>query len=392
MATAMKLLLKKQEDAMKGSDMNSVHEATQTELTTVAPLTIVPADVMTEAKAPTFTAPSAAEIVNLKSPGTQALYEHLGFVIEGWDGMSVPKKKKALIDLLYPSGDKADTATVISAKVTKEVAITENKTPQEVLPSDVIHSTAHEIENLSDGAVIEERIRKLLEDTEFNAFKIGGLLAVAKSKSLFGSHVNFKEYVENTYGIKYRKAMYWVDIYTGLLSSGVTWDQVKGIGWTKLKELIGILTPENVEFWVTKAESMKTLQLQAEIESYKAKQNSPDASDLEDSTTVKMVSTMTFKVHADQKEVIEAALEKAKEFANTEVNTVALEGICLEYLGKGHVKSGVVAPDPVTVSMVEYFNQVAAKHGDSMDDALVEIFEAFEKVFPNVNVTVEPVA
>lgn len=42
--------------------------------------------------------------------------------------------------------------------------------------------------------------------------------------------------------------------------------------------------------------------------------------------------TKTFKLNPDQKETIEAAIEKAKEKSNTTVDTVALEYVCLEYL------------------------------------------------------------
>ena len=47
------------------------------------------------------------------------------------------------------------------------------------------------------------------------------------------------------------------------------------------------------------------------------------------------VTTITFKVHPDQKEIINQALEKAKQVIPTQVQTVALEGICQEYMGAG---------------------------------------------------------
>jgi hypothetical protein len=41
----------------------------------------------------------------------------------------------------------------------------------------------------------------------------------------------------------------------------------------------------------------------------------------------------TFKLHADQKEIVEAALEDAKKRSGTKFDTVALELVCQEYMG-----------------------------------------------------------
>jgi hypothetical protein len=43
----------------------------------------------------------------------------------------------------------------------------------------------------------------------------------------------------------------------------------------------------------------------------------------------------TFKLHEDQKEIVEAALQNVKEKTGTAVDTVALEFICQQYMGTG---------------------------------------------------------
>jgi hypothetical protein len=53
---------------------------------------------------------------------------------------------------------------------------------------------------------------------------------------------------------------------------------------------------------------------------------------LEDQSA-KTVTTKTFKVHEDQKEIIETALKKAREDGNTTFDTVALYYICQDFLG-----------------------------------------------------------
>jgi hypothetical protein len=42
---------------------------------------------------------------------------------------------------------------------------------------------------------------------------------------------------------------------------------------------------------------------------------------------------MTFKVHSDQRENIEAAIKKMKKVCGTDVNTVALANVCADFLG-----------------------------------------------------------
>ena len=60
-------------------------------------------------------------------------------------------------------------------------------------------------------------------------------------------------------------------------------------------------------------------------------------------TTTAEVTTMTFKLHPDQRATIEAALAKAKAELPTEYDTVAVENICLGYLSGS---SGTVQAPP----------------------------------------------
>ena len=139
------------------------------------------------------------------------------------------------------------------------------------------------------------------------------------------------------------------------------WEKVKNIGWTKLKDLAPVLTKENVDQWVPIAEQQTAIQL---VETVKAAvaANSPKA--LEDQTS-KTVTTKTFKVHEDQKTTIEAAIDKAKAAANTTVDTVALELICMDY---------AAAP-----TMVQRLKQMG------IEAAL----KALEDAYPNAKIDVE---
>jgi hypothetical protein len=225
---------------------------------------------------------------------------------------------------------KASTKTETKAAEAAEV---QNVVETDDTAGDMILQTAKEVENLKeDKAFI--LVPRLMGDIDQNYFKLGGILSKIQAEGWFlnKGYENFKAYVEAECSIKYRKAMYLIGIYNGLVESGIAWAKVAHLGWTKLKELAGIMTPENVDEWVEIASGMNTLQL---IE-YIAKQ--AEGSDAANSTetakdSAKAVTTMTFKLHKDQKETVEAALEKAQKQSGTEVKSAALEYIAIDFLG-----------------------------------------------------------
>lgn len=235
---------------------------------------------------------------------------------------------------------------------------------------DIIVQTAKEISNLDRETAIEI-VPSLIDSVDFSYFKLGGVLSAIQDNEWWkGENDSFKGFIQDNFGLHYRKAMYLINIYDKLVEANIPWAKVSGIGWTKLKELADILTPENVDEWVAKANSMTTLNLQAAVKAAKSGELGTEGTTDPDSSGV---STVTFKVHPDQKESINKAVEQAMEEAATEFKGVALEAICLNYLAGGSTKK---APTPSLTSIMEKM------------DAL-DVLEAFEVVFPNVNITVE---
>lgn len=235
---------------------------------------------------------------------------------------------------------------------------------------DIIVQTAKEIGNLDKETALEI-VPSLIESVDFSYFKLGGVLSTIQDNNWWeGESDTFKSFIQDNFGLHYRKAMYLINIYDGLVEADIPWAKVSGLGWTKLKELADILTKDNVDEWVEKAQSMTTLNLQAAVKAYKAGDLSTDGTTDPDSSGV---STITFKVHPDQKETIKQAVEQAMEEASTEFKGVALEAICMNYLSGGSTKK---APTPSLQSIME-----------KMD--AIDVLEAFEVVFPNVNLTAE---
>jgi hypothetical protein len=238
------------------------------------------------------------------------------------------------------------------------------KGQQEILDPDDISKTVKEIENLKEVEA-KNLVKALQEQTNFSYFQIGGVLSVISANQWYQPYPTFKDYVVNELGMEYRRAAYWVSIYNGVIDSGIVWEKVKSIGWTKLKEIVQVLTPDNTDHWVEIASKTNTQTLIEMVKAAKAAQHGhPEEGD----TKVKVTTTMNFKVHEDQKEIILAAIDKAKEDSTTDVATVALEYICGEFLS-GNSK-------PLKQRLTEA----------GIDKALA----ALEAAFPDVDFAVSP--
>jgi hypothetical protein len=274
----------------------------------------------------------------------KAFYEIFNDVIHGVEGETGPyspeeDEEEEVEEEEPPKKPKTSTkAKASKAKSSKakgtEVAV-DDTVKGEVLSPDLISTTAHDLENLPNEKTAHNMLGELLQEGDFNYFKLGGVLAVIQANKWFGEHANFKEWVEHEVkGLQYRKATRLTKLYNDVVNSGVEWEDVQDIGWTLLKEIAPILTPKNVKGWVKKAKKMTTLQL---IEAVKEDQlgKAIEGDQEGGGLTSTPVTTKTFKVHEDQKEIILKALEEAKKAAGTDVDTVALEFICMDFLGSG---------------------------------------------------------
>lgn len=228
-----------------------------------------------------------------------------------------------------------------------------------------------EISGFTAETAISE-IATLIGTADESYIRLGGVLSLIQSKKFFEAegYKNLKDLVETKFGIPYRKAMYWITIYDALIESGVPWAKVSMLGWTKLKDLAQILTLDNVDEWVERAQDMTVLQLKDAIDKFKAGTLKTSGLTPEDEQASE-VTTFTVKVHTAQKLIIREAIEKAKSMSGTEFDGSALEAICMNFL------SGGVASKPGSlVSVLEKYTP---------EDALT----AFEKVYPNMDVTVK---
>jgi hypothetical protein len=257
---------------------------------------------------------------------------------------------------------------IMSAAVSE--AIMEDKTSED--QTDVIVEIVAAIE-ATDSDLAYGEVRVLLNDVDQNYFKAGGYLARIAEEGIWKAkgYESFKESVEQETGIHWRKAYYWMGIFDAIVESEIPYSKIAPISWTKMKEVASILTLENVDEWVAKIvgpPGMTVFQIQEAVKALKVGSLASSGEVPEETSSITSIS---FKVHADQKETIEAAIAKAKGEAETDFAGVALDAICMNYLAGG----GGKAPKPKILSDV--------LKGYEPEDVL----DAFEVVWPDIDVT-----
>ena len=142
----------------------------------------------------------------------------------------------------------------------------------DVLAPDPLTCAAHEIENVGEAEA--HRLAAAIAETgDFDAFRLGGLLArIHRERWYIGAgYPDFRSYVEARHGFKLRKALYLASIYESVIDLGLTWQELRPVGWSKLKELVGVVDRDNAQAWLATAASdgMTVLKLQALVQEAK---------------------------------------------------------------------------------------------------------------------------
>jgi len=110
-------------------------------------------------------------------------------------------------------------------------------------------------------------IKQLSQQESEDWFNIGRVLSAYRSGRTDSEWNDLLSYAEDNFQVNKRKAYYLIGIYESLSKSNIAVEQVKQIGWTKLKEIAHLLTQDNVEYWVQIATENSTKSLLALLKS-----------------------------------------------------------------------------------------------------------------------------
>jgi hypothetical protein len=192
-------------------------------------------------------------------------------------------------------------------------------------PDDPMLSKVHAIENLKTEADAIAMADELKANQIITFFQLGGVLRRILEEHWFGKYGSFEELCLEKFDIRKTRAYDMVFIYKTFVEANIPFETYRALGWAKLRLLCSYakdmgLNPKEFSDRLEKAKPLTSLQLKAEL--------APSLGGHVPSNT----TTITFKPHADQLEIIEDAIDKSKKLSGTPYNTVALEWICIEYL------------------------------------------------------------
>ena len=136
---------------------------------------------------------------------------------------------------------------------------------------------------------------------------------------------NFKEYCESE-GLHYRRSKYLVGIAQVVKELNIPWEDIEGVGWTKMRALIPILKEQmEVGDWLELAKLHSVKELEALVKDSKL------GFDIS-ATGGDRIVNLSFRLTPTQAEIILDALDNAKRVAQTEDNVLALEQMAYDYV------------------------------------------------------------
>jgi hypothetical protein len=241
---------------------------------------------------------------------------------------------------ILPAKKAAKVKTAKAAKEPKPAKVKKVKEPKVVAPPPppikLLGSAKKAIEEAGDLISAAEALMNRAEATDFT---LGGVLAKIEETAAFeaitekdGSprygigHVGFGNFCEAHLGLKYRKATYLIKNYAVCVRLGITEAQIKGIGWSKLKEAVGVLSADNF------AEILQEAKDTSYDEFAKAMKERKVATGNVHGNTTATLTTFTFKVFNDKAAAIKEALLAAKAALGAEGDDMATMSAAFDHI------------------------------------------------------------
>lgn len=219
-----------------------------------------------------------------------------------------------------------------------------------------------------DSAELRNEVIKARDNIDDNYQRLCQLLYTVRLKRSYESwgYESFKEYVASEVVFKITKAQYLCQIWESLYvkqGNPAVYEKVMSIGWTKAKELVHIVTEENVDEWIEKAKHMSVEQLIKEKKKYLKEMIPDDPSealgkegDVEGTPAEDATKTANFTFSFQDYMTLSQALDRVKAAHPGIPNGAALACICQDYLGSNN------------------FNQEGKEYG-------VEVIKKYEPLF-----------
>lgn len=189
--------------------------------------------------------------------------------------------------------------------------------------------------NQIEHSDVRKRVLDLRKKVEESYWELSQSLSEVYSKSYYiaWGFQSWKEYVESELDFALRKAQYLVSIsdWFSKMSPEVQ-DWIKSIGWTKAKALVGVVTDENAADWKARLDGLTYAQLVEELKGASKDIDTPLDGEGDKDVAEDKPQKKAFSLFPEQSANVAAALDKAKQLANTEKDGHALDLICSDFL------------------------------------------------------------
>lgn len=154
-------------------------------------------------------------------------------------------------------------------------------------------------------------------------FDMGLALKEIRDEGLYKElgYESLEKYVEDRHRFKYRKAAYLISIVENCQLAGIEKEDIRGVEWSKMKEITPVLTDENRGEWLLKARDMSVEQLRKAVKEAQGEQDYEEK------------YYLGFSLSPGQKEVVDRALEIAGLLAGSDVKSYQLEIMAQEFIG-----------------------------------------------------------
>lgn len=235
----------------------------------------------------------------------------------------------------------------------EEVEVEESEESTELAEVEVEQPEPEQVDTEVVGGEYRERVLTLKNRISHCYWELAETLKVIYDKALYQQwgHTSWNGYVEDELDFNIRKAQYLVRIVDK--SSQLPEEAqsfLQEAGWTKAKELVNVVTPENWETWKARTEGRSVREIQNEIAGQKDEAEEPAEESAEASVQKERERFIrhTISLSEEQNEVFEQAVEHAKEAGRTDKLPRAVELIAISY-----VNTEIGPEDDATKAMIE---------------------------------------
>ena len=246
------------------------------------------------------------------------------------------------------------------AKVRKEAEVTES--PESTAEVDLsryeqaVQKVEENAEELAESRseFVLERIQRVRAEISDRFLELGMLLEETHRERYWvdRNFNSFEEFCEGTVQVKHRTALYLISIYQHFMQNlDIPRPLLAEVGWTKLKELVGVTDDENVNEWLSYAKDHKTSEVVKRVKETRRSEepNSGNA-------PVEEYVNFNCGVFAPELEIINRALEICQRETSSDRKGHNMSLICADYIAGAEAATEAidVVPEETDLSEVPF--------------------------------------